>query len=84
MCALKSESWAENSSQRSHFVNQASNQRPSFTKVVQFGMLFENVKVKLSFVQKSPISSISKRSIKAEKTSFTNVAQFGMPLEKMT
>ena len=53
MYALKSESWAENSSQRSHFVNQASNQRPSFTKVVQFGMLFENVtknvKVKLSF-----------------------------------
>ena len=42
----------------------------SFTKVVQFGMLFENVvykvKVKRSFSHKEDISSVSKPNIESE------------------
>ena len=40
-----------------HFLNKASDQKTSFTKIVQFGIIFEkvkqNVKVKLSCGQKS-------------------------------
>ena len=48
----------------------SSNQKTSFTKIAQFGMLFEsvswNVKVKLSFGHKTVISSLSKLNIKSK------------------
>ena len=41
--AIKSESYCVIFSQISHFVKQASNPKTSFTKVVELGVLFENV-----------------------------------------
>ena len=46
-----------------HFLNKASDQKTSLTKIVQFGMIFEKViqkvKVKLSCGQRALISSLS-------------------------
>ena len=54
-----------------YFVNQASNQKPSFTKVVQLGELFKNiewkVEVKLSFDHKTVMSSLSELSIESNR-----------------
>ena len=53
-----------------HFLNSTPNQKTSFIKVLQFGMLFENstskVKVKLSFGHKAVISSLSKLNIETK------------------
>ena len=53
-----------------HFLNSTPNQKTSFSKVLQFGMLFENstskVKVKLSFGHKAVISSLSKLNTKSK------------------
>ena len=54
-----------------YFVNQASNQKPSFTKVVQLGELFNNiewkVEVKLSFDHKTVLSSLSELCIESNR-----------------
>ena len=41
--AIKRESYGAIFSQNSHFVNQASNPKTSFTNVFELGVLFENV-----------------------------------------
>ena len=50
-----------------NFLNKALNQKTSLTKIVQFGMMFENViqkvRAKLSFRHKAVILSLSKQSI---------------------
>ena len=54
-----------------HFLNKAFDQKTSLTKIVQFGMIFDNViqkvKVKLSFRHKAVISSLSKLSTKSNR-----------------
>ena len=49
------------------FLNKVSDQKTSLTKIVQFGMIFENitykVKVKLSFGHRAVISILSKLNI---------------------
>ena len=45
-------------------------------------MKLYKVKVKLSFLNKAVISSLSKLNMES-KTSFTKVAQFGMPFENV-
>ena len=59
------------------------NQITYVTKVVQFGMIFEKVKLKMSFGHKAVILSLSKLNIES-KTSFTKVAQFGSLFENIT
>ena len=66
------------------FVDQASNPKTSFTKVVQLGILFKNiyrkVQLKLSFGHKAVILPLSELYIKS-KTSFKKFAKFNMLFE---